>query len=101
MTALQLIISPQAKADLKDIWQFGLSRWGQAQSDAYLEALKVQIWTLLEQPQLGTTREELLVAMRSLPVAKHRLYYRVRGTTLEVVRVLHGRQDPERHLAKT
>lgn len=98
MTALQLIISPQAKADLKDIWQFGFSRWGRAQSDNYLEALKGQIWTLLEQPNMGTARNELLAGTRSLPVASHTLYYRIRENNLELIRVLHGRQDPGRHL---
>jgi hypothetical protein len=33
VAAHHLILSPAAKADLKDIYQYGLRQWGQAQSD--------------------------------------------------------------------
>jgi toxin ParE1/3/4 len=94
----QLIIAPAAKADLKDIYQYGLRQWGQAQSDAYLEILKGKFWSLTEQPLKGTERPELLAGMRSLPTGSHILFYRVTTTNVEIVRVLHGRQDPARHL---
>lgn len=94
----QLIIAPAAKADLKDIYQYGLRQWGQAQSEAYLEILKVKFWSLTEQPLIGTERPELLAGMRSLPIESHILFYRVTTTNVEIIRVLHGRQDPARHL---
>lgn len=98
MPTHQLIIAPAAKADLKDIYQYGLRQWGQAQSEAYLEILKVKFWSLTEQPLMGTERPELLAGMRSLPIESHILFYRVTTTNVEIIRVLHGRQDPARHL---
>jgi toxin ParE1/3/4 len=98
MPAHQLVIAPAAKADLKDIYQYGLRQWGQAQSDSYLENLKDHFWSLTEQPLMGVDRTELLPGTRSLPIESHTLFYRVTTDTVEIIRVLHGRQDPQRHL---
>ena len=96
--AHQLVIAPAAQADLKTIYQFGLRQWGQAQSDSYLENLKNNFWSLTEQPLMGVERPDLLPGARSLPIESHILFYRVTTDTVEIIRVLHGRQDPQQHL---
>lgn len=98
MPAHQLVIASAVKADLKDIYQYGLRQWGQAQSDSYLENLKDHFWSLTEQPLMGIERPELLPGARSLPIESHTLFYRVSTDTVEIIRVLHDRQDPQRHL---
>jgi len=98
MPAHQLVIALAAKNDLKDIHQYGLRQWGQAQSDSYLTAIKDQFWLLTRQPLMGIERSELLPDTRSLPVQSHTLFYRVTTNQVEIIRVLHGRQDPQRHL---
>ncbi len=97
MPARQLVIAPAAKTDLKDIYQYGLRQWGQTRSDSYLENIKEQLWTLTDQPLIGVDRSELLADTRSLPVESHTLFYRVTPDTVEIIRVLHGRKDPQRH----
>ena len=94
----QLVIAPAAKNDLKDIYQYGLRQWGRAQSESYLSSIKNQFWSLTQQPFMGTERHELLPDTRSLPVESHTLFYRVTANSVEIIRVLHGRQDPQRHL---
>jgi len=94
----QLVIAPAAKNDLKEIYQYGLRQWGQAQSESYLSTIKKQFWLLTQQPLIGTERPELLPDARSLPVNSHTLFYRVDATRVEIIRVLHGRQDPQRNL---
>ncbi len=98
MSVYWLVIAPAARNDLKDIYQYGLLHWGQSQSDHYLETIKDQFWSLTEQPLLGIERPELFPEGRSLPVQSHTVFYRVAANRIEIVRVLHGRQDPERHL---
>lgn len=98
MPAHQLVIAPAAKADLKEIYQYGLRQWGQAQSDSYLENLNGHFWSLTEQQLMGVERPELLPSIRSLPIESHTLFYRVTTNTVEIIRVLHGRQDPQRYL---
>lgn len=98
MPAQQLVIAPAAKNDLKDIYQYGLRQWGQAQSNDYLATIKDQLWSLTEQPLMGVERTELLPDTRSLPIQSHTLFYRVTAKQVELIRILHGRQDPQRHL---
>jgi len=94
----QLVIAPAAKNDLKDIYHYGLRQWGRTQSESYLSSIKNQFWSLTQQPFMGTERHELLPDTRSLPVESHTLFYRVTANSVEIIRVLHGRQDPQRHL---
>lgn len=98
MSTKQLVIASAAKIDLKDIYQYGLRQWGKVQSDRYLENIKDQLWSLREQPLIGVDRSELLPDVRSLPIESHTLFYRVTTDRVEIIRVLHGRQDPQRHL---
>jgi len=98
MASHQLVIAPAAQNDLKDIYQYGLRQWGLAQSKKYLATIKNQFWLLTDQPLMGTERNELLPEVRSLPIESHTLFYRVTANTVEIIRILHGRQDPQRHL---
>lgn len=98
MPAYKLVIAPAAKTDLKDIYQYGLRHWGQAQSNRYLEKLKEHFWSLTAQPLMGVERSELLSGVRSLAIESHTLFYNVTADTVAVIRILHGRQDPQRHL---
>ncbi len=98
MASHQLLIAPAAINDLKDIYQYGLRQWGQAKSDSYLFGIKNHFWLLTQQPLIGTERPELLPDIRSLPFESHTLFYRVISSKVEIIRVLHGRQDPQRHL---
>lgn len=101
MSDYRLIISPIARDDLRKIYQFGLRNWAANQSSKYLENLKERFWTLTEQPLIGIERFELLHGMRSFPVESHTVFYRVRSKQIEIIRVLHGRQDPNRHITKS
>lgn len=98
MASHQLVIAPAAKNYLKEIYQYGLRQWGQSQSESYLSTIKNQFWLLTQQPLIGTQRPDLLPDVRSIAINSHTLFYRVTTTRVEVIRVLHGRQDPQRHL---
>ncbi|MCV6615295.1 MAG: type II toxin-antitoxin system RelE/ParE family toxin [Cellvibrionaceae bacterium] len=98
MPAYRLVISPAAKADLGDIYQYGCGRWGEAQLASCVDGIKRQLVLLAQQARLGRKRPELIEGVRSLPYKSHTLYYRIVADRVELVRVLHGRQDPQRHL---
>lgn len=98
MSIRQIVIAPAAKTDLKDIYQYGLRQWGQTKSERYLENIKEHFWTISKQPLIGIDRSDLLAGARSLPIESHTLFYRVTTDTLEIIRVIHGRQDPQRNL---
>ncbi|WP_429884713.1 type II toxin-antitoxin system RelE/ParE family toxin [Geoalkalibacter halelectricus] len=98
MSHYHLVISFAARDDLKDIYQFSLRNWGQKQSFRYLENLKQCLWSLTERPHLGMERPEVLPEIRGFPVESHVVFYQVRSKHIEIVRVLHARQDPNRHI---
>lgn len=98
MPKYQLVIAPAAKTDLKDIYQYGLRQWGLNRSKSYLENIKEHFRALTEQHLTGVDRSELLSGTRSLPIESHILFYRVTPDTVKIIRVLRGRQDPQRHL---
>ena|SRR3990167_3530565 len=98
MASYKLIVSPIARDDLKNIYHFGVCSWGADQASTYLENLKAQLWLLTEHPRIGIDRTTLAPTMRSLSVASHVVFYRLQTEHIEIVRILHGRQDPQRHI---
>jgi toxin ParE1/3/4 len=95
---LKLVISPAAQQDLRNIYQYGLRTWGRSQSSDYLDLIRAHFIALTSQPRVAVDRPELAQNMHSLPVKSHVVFYRLETHQLEIVRVLHGRQDPNRHL---
>ena len=53
---------------------------------------------LAEHPQIARERPELHAGVRLHPYQSHLIVYAVRDFGILIVRVLHGRQDWERHL---
>jgi len=98
MTDYNLVLSPRSLDDLKGIYQYGVLNRGSAQASDYLDTLKASFWKLTEQPKMGVEREELLPNMRSFPVEHHVVFYRLQPEHIEIVRVLHARQDPQLHI---
>ena len=98
MTPYTLVISPIARDDLKKIYPYGAMNWGASRASSYLDSLKNHFWSLSEHPKMGIERDELLSAMRSLAVSSHIIFYRTKRQKIEIVRILHARQDPQRHI---
>jgi len=98
MSNHHLVISPAARDDLRHIYQFGLRTWGQSQSTLYLDKLKELFWLLTEQPHIGIERSEIFPGIRSVAMESHVVFYQVQSNHIEIVRVLHARQDPNRHI---
>lgn len=105
-------LSGPARSDLIDILAASLERWGAMGRSRYATLLAAAMRAAARDPQGPTTRDrsDLLPGARSLhmhhavteravkePV--HVLYYRqAPGGVIEILRVLHERMDPERHL---
>ncbi len=47
---------------------------------------------------MGLDRSKLFANTRSIPVESHIIFYRLNENLVEIIRVLHSRQDPERHI---
>jgi toxin ParE1/3/4 len=98
MAAHILVISPAAREDLEGIYHYGCRNWGLRRSSQYLDQIKEQLWCLTENSEIGIKRDELLLGVRSMAVASHIIFYRPQSGQVEVIRVLHVRQDHQPNL---
>ena len=91
----RLVWSADAEDDLLSIWRYGADEWSPSAADEHLHTIWLVCRRLLENPELGRARDELIRGLRSTLVGPHTVFYRTAMTDVEVVRVLHQREDVE------
>ena len=91
---LTLIKSPPSEEDLIDIWLY-VAEDQPVNADRLLDRLSKAMIKLTEMPKMGVDRSKLIEGLRSYPVGKYILYYRMKGNNLELVRVLSSSRDIE------
>ena len=88
----------QAERDLEEITDYTIQQWGVTQTLVYLDGLEARVQLLADNPDAGTTRETLFTGLLSFPYESHILYYVKQPNGITIVRVLHQRMDPIKHL---
>jgi toxin ParE1/3/4 len=84
--------SPQAEFDLTLIWDF-IAHDNIRAADALLVRIEAAFDMLAANPLAGRARDDLAPKIRSFPVGNYIVFYLPLSDGIEVVRVLHGRQD--------
>ena len=84
--------SPQAEADLFAIWDFIAADSVRA-ADTLIDRIDATFDMLADNPRAGRMRGNLLKNLRSFPVGNYVIFYVPISDGIEVVRVMHGRQD--------
>lgn len=89
--------SPMAEADIDSIWDYSAARWGPDQADSYTDAIRDACQALA-----GAERQGRAVDIRpgylKHAVGMHMVYFRDQADRLEIIRILHQRQDVTRNL---
>lgn len=88
----ELIISAEAEGDLLDIWLY-IAEDSPVNADQFLDKLNDKTLKPCEFSEIGIDRPELGKDLKSFPVDRYLLYYRVIATGIELVRILHGTRD--------
>lgn len=91
-------LSQAAASDLAALAEYTIERWGNEQARHYIEALQARLTQLAHQPRLGRARDELAPRLLSVPFESHVIFSMETEFGIVVVRILHDRQDPFRHL---
>lgn len=91
-------LTPRARRDLDDIWDYTAERWGEEQAVRYIETLRDAFARLSQAPCLGRRRDDVRDGYRSFPAGRHQVFYLVDEQGIVVVRVLHQRMDPAHHV---
>lgn len=89
---MKLVISDQAVTDLTDVWTY-IARDDVEAADRFVDKLYGQCGQLSQSPGMGRTRAGLLPGLRSFPVGRYIIFYRTRGETLEIARILSAYRD--------
>ncbi|MGZ6031804.1 MAG: type II toxin-antitoxin system RelE/ParE family toxin [Isosphaeraceae bacterium] len=84
--------TPRAQADLEAILDELESKSPPA-AERFAARVDRKCLALGRNPELARARDEFLLGLRSTPVGKYVLFYRLRGEVVEVLRILHGRRD--------
>ena len=92
------VLSPRAKADLSEIWDYGADRWGADRATDYIRDIQRAIEHAAAHPLRGRACDEVRAGYFKVSVGSHLLFYRLVDDVLDVVRVLHQRMDVSRHL---
>lgn len=86
-------LSKEAQHDLTAIKDYTFMNWGDKQAQHYVSEIKECLETLVINPELGKSRDDVSEGLRSIGVGCHVIFYRICKTDIEVARVLHGRMD--------
>jgi toxin ParE1/3/4 len=89
----RLIWSDDAEHDLLSIWRYGADEWSPTAADDHLRDIEGTCHMLQDVPELGKSRDDLARGARSIPVDPHIIFYRISVHAIEVLRVLHQRED--------
>ncbi|HEY4250537.1 MAG TPA: type II toxin-antitoxin system RelE/ParE family toxin [Roseomonas sp.] len=90
--------SRQADQDIIDIYLHGAAAFGIEQAERYHAELAAAFERLADHPHLARERVEFSPPVRLHPCRAHIVVYVEHGDGILIIRVLHGRQDWERHL---
>jgi toxin ParE1/3/4 len=86
-------ISAEAEADLDAIWLY-IAADNPVNADGFLDRLVTSLTTTLSTaPLAGRTRDEFELGLRSFPIENYIAFYRLRDTTVEIVRIIHSARD--------
>ena len=91
-------LSRAAQSDLDAIADYTLQRWGKEQARTYIDALHGRLTELAHQTLPGRKRNEVAEGLLSFPFESHVIFYTLADFGVTVVRLLHKRQDPFRHI---
>ncbi len=91
-------LTPAAKSDLIEIWNYTMEVWGEKQADKYLQDIEDKLNQLAENPGLGRHRPEIHPGYYSFPVAKHIVFYLQSRNYIDIIGILHGKMDIDNNL---
>jgi toxin ParE1/3/4 len=96
----KLRLSVAARADLVEIRNFSLAEFGSEVADTYFRGFNQAFALLRERPFAGVTQPELGDHLRCLTQRRHRIFYRVDGDIILIVRIIHHARNARRALGE-
>jgi toxin ParE1/3/4 len=92
-----LRLSRRAASDLAEIADYTIAEFGIDQARRYRDQLQACFRSLLANPALGRSAEEVAPGLRRIRQQAHVVFYTAEQDQMLIVRVLHHSMDFERH----
>ena len=89
----RLRFRPRADQDLKRIYNFVADFAGSASARTIIAGIEAHCQTLLDYPRRGTPHPELRPGLRTVPLGKAVIAYRVENRNVIIVRIRYGGQQ--------
>lgn len=94
----RIVKKPLAEEDLIGIWHYSYNKWGADKATEYLLQLDAGIQGLAANPEIGKSCENIRLGYRSIQINRHVVFYNIQDDLIEIVRILHERMLPDKHL---
>lgn len=94
----QYKLARDADSDVVQIFQDGLEMFGAAQAEKYAVEMGKRFSFLAEKKTQGSDYSHVAPGLRRADYVSHAIYYRYTDYGILILRILHGRMDPARHI---
>lgn len=91
-------LTPAAQRDLSSIWHFSQERWDADHAQTYVTEIRAAIERIADDPGRGRRCDEIREGYRRYSIGSHLMFYVENADGVDVIRILHQRMDPTRHL---
>ena len=91
----KFFLTRRANIDLLEIEDYSLRKWGEDQTDIYMEGLYERFEEIAKKPDVGTLRYNRSFPFYMAPAKEHFVIYKLIGEGIIIATILHGRQNIE------
>jgi toxin ParE1/3/4 len=91
-------LSPRARHDLAEIWDYTQGRWSADQAETYIRNLQRDMDTVAAQPNVGRACSEIRSGYFRFQTGSHVMFYTLIPDGIAVIRIPHERMDFRRHM---
>lgn len=89
----RLLLGPEARADLREIWSYSRQTWGDERAERYLADMRRVMEGLVAGTAPSHPADSIMAGYRKARSGRHAIWFRQAGERVEVIRVLHDRMD--------
>ena len=94
----RILKRPEAENDLDEIWLY-IAQDNPQSADRFLDHINEKINGLAAFPKMGVSRDDIKEGLRVFPVGNYLIFYFPLADGVDIVRVLHGSMEAERHFS--
>lgn len=94
----EVILRPEAAADIEDVADYTIGEWGHEQARAYVRDLRKAVEALATTALRHPLFDHIHQGLRRKRSGMHHIYYVASNDSVEVLMVIHAQRDPALHL---